>query len=222
MSRDLDPALEAELQKRIIRPIWIARLDIKDDPVNVWTGRGQFAPVGTGDADLDGQIFEGSGDLITIGAIQDTERGSRALTLKLPGVDLTKPILAQVVNDLRIWQFREAWVWFALLDTAHNLVVNPFRIKTGRMDTMTLTNSGTAGTITAIIESHQSFISQPLGTRYSEQRDIDPTDTSQDFVHDLANKQPGIGVRTVSSGGGRSSGGDAGEGRGEFGPRIRF
>jgi len=194
MTRGLDPALEAEVQKDIIRPVWIIRLDIKDDPVNIWTGRGDFSPVGTGDADLDGQTFLGSGDILNIGAIQDTEKGSRALSIKLPGVDLSEPLLAQVVNDLRVWQFREAWVWFGLLDPTGTFVINPFRVKTGRMDSMTLENSADSGSIEVIIESHQSFISNALGTRYSEQVTIDPTDISQTFIHDLANKQPGVGV----------------------------
>lgn len=216
MTRGLDPTLEAELQKDIIRPVWIIRLDIKDDPVLLWTGRGNLQPVGTGDADLDGQVFLGSGNIIEIGAIQDTEKGSKALTLKLPGVDLSKPLLAQIVNDLRIWQFREAWVWFALLDPVNDFIVNPIRIKTGRMDTMTLENNATTGSIAVVIESHQSFISNALGTKYSEQLEIDPTDISQNFVHDLANKQPGIGVKTLPSGGGRGGGGGSGrEGGGQ-------
>lgn len=211
VTRGLDPELNAELEKQVIRPVWIIRLDIKDDPLLVWTGRGSFSPTGTGDPDLDGQIFTGVGDIGEIGAIQDTEKGSKALTLELPGVDLTKPLLAQIVNDLRIWQFREAWIWFGVLDTVNNFVVNPFRVKTGRMDTMTLENNGTEGSIKAVIESHQSFISRALGTRYSEQQDIDPTDISQTFIHDLANKQPGIGVTSSSTdggiGGGRVGGG---------------
>lgn len=201
MSRNLDPVLEAELAKAHIRPVWIVRLDIDTDPVLLWTGRGDFTPIGTGDTELDGRTFTGIGNIGEVGAIQDTERGSKALSLKLPGVDLTKPILAQVVNDLRLWQFRDAWMWFGLLDTSNNVIVNPFRVKTGRMDTMTLNNTGEKGEIEAIIESHQSFAGRSLGTRYSEQKEIDATDTSQDFIHDLANKQPGIGVATSRTGG---------------------
>lgn len=201
MSRGLDPQLETEFQKQAIRPIWIIRLDIKDDPVLVWTGRGLFSPTGTGDADLDGQVFSGVGNIGEIGAIQDTEKGSKALSIKLPGIDLTLPLLSQVVNDLRTWQFREAWVWFGVLDSSNGVIVNPFRVKTGRMDLMTLENNGANGSIEVIIESHQSFASRALGTKYSEQQEIDPTDISQTFIYDLSNRQPGIGVKNQASGG---------------------
>ena len=40
----------------------------------------------------------------------------------------------------------------------------------------------------------QSYVSQALNTRYSQQNELDATDTSQDYVHDLANRQPGIGI----------------------------
>lgn len=213
MTRGLDPELNTELEKDIIRPVWIIRLDIKDDPVLIWTGRGPFVPVATGDVDLDGQTFTGIGNIGEIGSIQDTVKGSRPLILELPGVDLSKPLLVQVVNDLRTWQFRDAWVWFGVLDTVNNFVVNPFRVKTGRMDTMTLENDGTEGSIKVVVESHQAFISRALGTRYSEQREIDPTDTSQNFIHDLANKQPGIGVPNAAPLPGSLFGGGGADGR---------
>jgi len=204
MSRDLDPTQDTELEQGLIRPAWIIRLDIKDDPVQVWTGVGQLIVSGSGDTALDGFTFEGISDIGEIGAIKDTERGSGALKLKLPAVDIDKILLDQIINVPRIWQFRNAYIWFALLDTANNIIINPFRVKTGRLDSISLTDDGSKGTAETTIESHQAYISRALGASYSEQKEIDATDTSQDFVHDLANKTPGISANTSGGGAGSS------------------
>ncbi len=225
MSRDLNALLVTELQKPMIRPVWIIRLDIEDDPVQVWTGAGSFEPTGTGDTALDGFTFDGIGNIGEIGAMSDSETGSKVLTLGLPGVEIDKDLLNQVVNLIKTWQFRDAWVWFALLDENTNLVYNPFRIKTGRMDTMKAGHTGKTGRIDVEIESHQAFISRALDTRYSEQREIDDIDSSQDYIHDLANKQPGIGISGGNDysgtggggpGGGRERAGGYGGSFGEF------
>jgi len=207
MSRNLDPTLVAEYDKQTIRPIWIIRLDILNDPVLVWTGRGTFNPVGTGDTALDGQSFLGLGSIGSIDAIQDTDSGSGAVTLTLPGISSSEPLLSQLLTSADIWRFRNAYIWTGLLDESSSIIVNPFRVKTGRMDNMRATDDGTEATIQVTIESHQAFAGQALDTRYSEQKDIDSTDTSQNYIHDLANKRPGIGVATpnTGSGGGRGS-----------------
>lgn len=204
MSRGLDPTLNTALEQAAIRPVWIIRLDIVDDPVQVWTGKGDLVVTGSGDTALDGYTFTGMGNIGDIGAMQDTDKGSDSLKLKLPGVQTDEYLLQQVIAIPKVWQFRQAWVWFGLLDSTNNIVINPFRVKTGRLDHMVLSEDGETGTISVVIESHQAFISRALGTAYSEQKEIDPTDTSQDYIHDLANKQPGIGDKAIysDSGGG--------------------
>ncbi len=215
MSRGLNPLLETELQKPMIRPVWIIRLDIQDDPVQVWTGAGELSPVGTGDTALDGFTFDGIGNIGEIGAIADSETGSQVLKLGLPGVEIDKDLLNQVVNQTKVWQFKNAWVWFGLLDENTNLVYNPFRVKTGRIDTMKASHTGKTGRMDVEIESHQAYISRTLDTKYAEQNEIDEDDISQSFIHDLANKQPGIGVANNDSS--YSRGGGSGRGYGYSG-----
>lgn len=203
MSRDdLTAGMQTEVQKEIIRPVWIVRLDIVGDPVLAWTGRGPFSPVGTGDGALDGNTFVGLGNLGKISEIKDEEKGSSAVTLTLPGVDLNLEALRQVVLNSNTWQFRQAWIWFGLLNETLGVINNPTRLKTGRIDQMLVNSSGDEGSVSVVLESFQSYAAQPLMSRYVEQKEIDATDKSQDFVHDLANKQPGVGKRTTYYGGG--------------------
>jgi hypothetical protein len=194
----MSTAMSDEVILPLIRPIWIVRLDIDKDPVLAWTGRGDLVVTAsqTGDAALDGRTYLGLGDIGKISDITDTEKGSNAVRLILPGVDLTDTALQQVVLDERTWQNRQAWLWFGMLNTSLNLISDPVRVKTGRMDQMTITGSGTEGSVSVAIESHQTYASQALNTRYSQHKDeIDSNDTSQDYAHDLANKQPGIGEK---------------------------
>lgn len=193
MARDLTAGMITEVQESLIKPVWILRLDIDTDPLYAWTGRGDFSPTGTGDSALDGNTFIGLGNIGKIGDIEDTENGSNAVQLVLPGVDLNETALQEVVLNERLWQNRQGWIWFGLLDTTYNTIISPTRVKTGRMDQMTVSGSGSTGTVTVALESHQSYVSQALNTRYSQQDELDGTDTSQDYVHDLANRQPGIG-----------------------------
>lgn len=196
---DLTPTMAAEVVKPVIRPVWIVRLDIKDDPLYVWTGRGTLVPAGTGDTALDGFSFDGLGALGEIEPLKDTDGGSSAATLTLPGIDLNEVALQQIVTDARLWQFRRAWIWIGMLNESLSLLSNPIRVKTARMDQMKLDADGTKGTVSVILESHQAYSSQPLGTRYIQQSNIDPADISQNFVHDLFNRRPNIGEKTPGS-----------------------
>ena len=215
MTRTLHPDTKAAAQAPTLWPAWVIRLDIKDDPVLVWTGLGQYLPSATGDNALDGLIFEGIANVGDIGAIVEAREGSQALTLSLAGVDLQDEALRQVVFDERTWQFRQAWLWVVLCDEDGNPIGKPVRVKRGRMDQMNHEEDDGEGKVSVEIESHQAYVANVLNTRYSEQLEVDPTDTSQDYVHDLANKIAGIGDKTnVTSGGGGGGGGGGGVGGG--------
>lgn len=192
--RDLHVDMAAEVIKPQIRPVWIVRLDIASDPVYVWTGRAQLSPTGTGDAALDGYTFEGLANVGEISAVKEEASGSDTVTLRMPGVNLDEDMLDQIINTPRQWQGRRCWIWLGMVNEALGIVANPTRVKSGLMDQMKLDDDGSNATVTVSIESHQAFISRISRTRYSRQRDVDPEDASQDYIHDLANKTPPIGV----------------------------
>lgn len=217
MARDLHPATAAALEAATIYPAWVVRLDIKDDPLEVWTGLRDFTPSGTGDAALEGRTYEGVGLIGQIGAIIDSAEGSQAVSLTLPGIDPNGDALKQFVWDARVWQFRQSWIWLALMDAAGAVIGRPIRFKTGRMDRVYARSTEDGGELVVDLESHQVYAAQALTSRYSEQTDIDTSDTSQRFVHDLANRQPNLGapggVSTPGTGvtGGARGGGGGGD-----------
>jgi hypothetical protein len=214
------------LEGEMIPLAFIIRLDIEGDPLFAWTGFGDlaFGAGETGDEALDGQTFEGITHLVAeIGVIQDSQGGSGALEISLPGVDLEEEAMRQVVYNQNAWQFKPAWVWLAVLDDNGSPIGTPIRLKSGRIDQMPVeeTEDG-QGSIRCIIESHQAYGSEALATRYSEQQEINPADTSQKWVWQLANMTPGLGQPhsmaggsgSPSSPGGGGGGGGSGSGSG--------
>lgn len=191
--RILHPSTSAALGADVVYEAWIYRLDILNDPIEIWTGPRNVQFTNSGDAALDNVTFEGLGDIGEIGNVVDGRGGSQAVSLTLPGINLDDDALRQVVFNKSTWQRRPAWIWIATLDADYNIIGVPFRIKTGRMDNMTVGQGRSGNFVEVIIESHQSYASEELNTKYSEQKDIDATDISQAYVHDLANRTAVIG-----------------------------
>ena len=222
MTRPLEAATAAGFDQPVIPLAALVYLDILNDPLWAWTGLGNltFGASETGDPSLDGKTFIGIGNIMEIGNVSEGAGGSDSLDILFPGVDMNDQLAKQVITDRRRWQFRRAIVWLALLDDSLDIVGEPFRIKTGRMDNMPYDESGDKAVIKCVIEGQQAYGSEPLNTRYSEQIDIDNTDTSQKWAHYLSNMTAEIGKKTsveinnIYGGGttGGSSGGYSGGG----------
>ncbi len=205
MTRGMSTAMETEAQARWNQPVVFVRLDIATDPFIKWTGYGPHTPAATGDAAFDGFTFEGLGNIGDIGTIRDTDNGSSVVRLELPGVDIDDTALKEIVQDARQWKWRRAWIWAGYMDTDFGVIVDPTRVKTGRMDTMELVRNKGVGSVVVNIESHQANISQAQANRLSDQKNLDPADTGMDFLADLINRPGGAGVRTTFGAGGVKS-----------------
>jgi len=201
MTRPLEAATITSLNGKDLPLAAIVYLDILGDNVLAWTGIGDlvFGAGQTGDASLDGKTFTGVGTFIELSEISDGIGGSDALEISLPGVDVGQPALRQLITNRNAWQFRRAIVWLMTLDAeTYAITGKPFRIKTGRMDRMPLSENNNNGVVRCVIEGQQSYGDIPLASRYSEQIDINPNDTSQKWAHSLANMKAIIGKSTVT------------------------
>jgi hypothetical protein len=192
--RNMTAAMDTEAGASRNMPVWFIRLDIDTDPLYIWTGYGQHTPSATGDTAFDGITFEGLGNIGTISPIRDTSKGSGAVNLELPGVDLQDTALNEIVNNARKWQYKPAWIWFGYLNTTLGVVVKPTRLKTGRMDNMVASVKKGVGVVTMTIESHQAHISQAQEIKMIDQKNLDPNDTSMDFIVALSNLRGGAGA----------------------------
>jgi hypothetical protein len=202
MARDMPVATQEAAAAPSLYWAYFIRLDILGDPVLAWTGWGDYSFSGTSDPALNGQTFKGITHLVgEVSAVTDGADGSQAVVLTLPGVNLEDEAMRQVVYNRATWQRRSSWVWLAFLDANGDVIGLPTRLKTGRMDLMTVEESedGQTGTVKCQIEAAQTYAGESLDSRYIEQPDLDPTDGSQKFVAMLANASPVIGQAAGST-----------------------
>lgn len=202
MVRPLQTATKDALDRPVVPLAAIVYLDILGDPLFAWTGIGDltFAAAETGDSGLDNKTFKGVGSVIEVSGIEEGAGGSDSLEITFPGVDPDSQLMKQIIKDRRRWQFRRAIVWMLVLNPDTMAIEGkPFRIKTGRMDAMPYSESNDKAGFKCVIEGQQSYGSEPLNTRYSEQIDIDSTDTSQKWVYALANMSAKIGTKSANA-----------------------
>jgi hypothetical protein len=197
MSRSLNSSTKTALTQPTIYPVWFIRLDFYPDPVYVHTGIGDITfSSGTGvDPAIVGFLFKGIANVLSIDTITDAIDGSQALTLTLPGVSLSTDYLQQILTNADLWQRRPAYLWLATYDINGAIIGTPFRVKTGRMDQLPINGDpdSSTGTLQCIIESQQAYSGTALFSKYDTQQQIDPTDISQIYVFDLANRVATIG-----------------------------
>lgn len=181
----------------VLQPIYIIRLDIATDPVQVWTGPGIFAPTGTGDTALDGYTFDSAPAVLSLSdAIESSENGS-PLTLTAPASELDEVILRQVVRDKRQYQGRKAWIWLGFLDTDDDTSVlssPPIRrIKFGHMLSISITEDAENGGSASLIVDVDQGRARGRNMRVQDHNRIwDGEDTFGNYVQPLANRPQGI------------------------------
>lgn len=215
MTRPLEAATATATGQPVLPLAALVYLDVENDPLYAWTGIGDliFTAGQTGDPSLDGKTFTGLGTIVEISNASEGVGGSDALEISMPGVDPNEPMMRQLVTNRQRWQFRRAIVWMMILDPETEAIEGkPFRIKTGRMDKMPYTEGKQGGVIKVRIEGQQAYGNEPLNSRYSEQVDLNPLDTSQKWIHSLANMP--VDLSKSTSGTGSNSGYGGGNGGG--------
>ena len=146
-------AIDDVLTAPTVRPVHIGFFDIKDDPIYGWTGPGLFAPTGTGDLDLDDNVFESAAGAIDVTEFHEDQGIGSALSLTFAvgeeyggwilgqsqlGIDaLGDPkgsIWDQIVIDRRQFLGRKAVIWLGFLNSDESGVLSDIqRMFTGVM-----------------------------------------------------------------------------------------
>lgn len=142
MTRDISPAVVAEIAKPSIHPRFFVELDFLSAPVRLWTGLGQF--------EWDGKTWTGAGDLLGFDEIEEASDGSATtVTLTVSGIpsNLTGPIYQDQ------WQGRSAYIWFGLLDSSGSIVEEPIMLRQGVMDTLNDADDGKSATFSLAIQT---------------------------------------------------------------------
>jgi hypothetical protein len=170
--RAIPAGTDAALLSKKLAPIGLVQLGFGSGTVRLWTGFGNMS--------WGGFTWSGTGTLGQIGPMEETVE-SRAATvqLQLSGIppDVLKIALAED------WQGRDARIYYGVLDDNRQWVGDPFQIRRGLMDLMTLTE-GKEASIALAIESRDIDLGRAKIRRYTaeDQRAEYPGDKGCDAV----------------------------------------
>ena len=179
MSRNLTSAVQTQLAASELEPFLAVKLNFDSGDLRLWTGYG--------DITVDGETYTGGGHLLNISQIEETvEIAARGMTMSLNGVDSSLISLALSEN----YQTRSAKVYLGVLSSG-SVVASPYQLFDGRMDVLTIDDSGETATITLTAESRLIDLERPRLRRYTaeDQKLKHPNDTGLDFVASLQEKE---------------------------------
>ncbi len=214
MRDGMTPTLLDAVKAPVITSYVAARLEFANETLFLWTGGHPIQPTGSGDSLLDGNVFEpvANGVAIEIGDNTFSYSGSDEFTISLAVPASPNVTLAAAEALPAEYLTRPATIWRAILIPQADPLAQPVwmfrRVRSGAMDKVEILNDGRSHKFTLTIESHQSLVSNATNQTYLDQKNYDPTDTSQDYAASIANGDPAP-VKALA--GGSSTGGYAGK-----------
>ena len=179
MTRGITTALNTEFTANEVEPFFAVDLDFDGGNVRIWTGYGNIT--------IDSQTFVGSGDILHISGVEETaDVQANGVTVTLSG--LNSSLVSSALTET--YQGRTCKIYFGALSSGA-VVADPYVLFSGRMDTMTIDDSGTAADITVTAESRLIDLDRARNRRYTtEDQKIDyPDDKGLEFIADLQDKQ---------------------------------
>lgn len=191
MSRDLTAAVQTAVDAVTVRPAFFVFLDLASGPVRVWSGIGDYT--------LGGEVFSGVG---TLGSISPIEEGksvsARGISMSLSGIP--SEIVSLALSEP--YRNRPVAIWLVLFEAdGSTLIADEVQIFSGRIDTMTLADSGETSTIALSAESRLIDLERPRELRFTdqEQKRLFPGDRGLEYVAGLQGKDIPWGVRGGAS-----------------------
>lgn len=183
-----DPTTVAALSAEVIKPVFFAFLDFVGDPVRANTSGADVTPNGTGDPDLDDELFVGiNGTLVSVSPVRFAEGGSESVTAELSGIpgidDETLDLLADPAN----WQGRDARLWRVIRNAANVQQGGFHAYYTGKMTSVSIAGGASEQRIRVTIESYLAALSQASNRTYLDQSRYDGGDESARAAIAIAN-----------------------------------
>ena len=187
-----DPATLDMLGREVVRPPFLAWLDIVDDPIRATTWEVSLRLSGTGDPDLDRQLFSAiSPELGSVSGVKRATGGSDTVTATLSGIVGPNSDLLNVLGDETRWKGRVARLWFLTLNGAGDRVGAVVPYYTGRMVGFRISGSASEQTARITIESYLASLTNASNRTYQDQADFIPGDTSASLTLAVVNGAKG-------------------------------
>lgn len=153
-----------------VRVFYAVEFLLDAGPIRLWTGYG--------DRTIDGEVYTGSGDLMSIGDVATTA------DLSAPNIDLSLSGMPGEIISLALqesYQRRTCNIYFGTEDAGTHAT---FLAYSGTLNTMTIRDSGQTGVITVSIDSKLLELQRASNRRYTSesQKSRYSTDTFFDYV----------------------------------------
>lgn len=180
MSRTLSTAMQAVATAELVRPIYLVDLEFASGSIYLWSG--------LGDLSFNSNTYIGAGDLLSIGAVQEsTELTATGAQITLGGI---KQSLLTLARD-EPYQGRPLTIRLGAFDENGDLIASPVILFSGFMDVMTINDSGETSTITVSAENKLIVFQKTAVRRYTaeDQKIEHPTDKGFEFVAKIQEKE---------------------------------
>ncbi len=157
MARSLASTIISEVTSTNLRPILMVQQKFDSGDINLWTGYRDLV--------VDSETFVGAGDLGNISPIKESQRTkAEGLQFNLSGINSSLLSLA-LQED---YQDRIINLWLGFMDDNNVFIARVLMFK-GRMDVMTITESGITSTISITAENILIALERPNERRYTDE-----------------------------------------------------
>lgn len=175
MARNISTELQNAAAANVVEPLILVEAEFDSYDLRMWSG--------LGDLTWDAKTWTGGGSLLTIDAIEET------VEVKAVGTRVTLSGIPSELLSLALqedYQGRTLRVYIGAFVNG-SIVANPVVIFSGRMDIMTITESGTTSSIEVTVENRLIDFERTKERRYtSEDQKIDyPNDKGFEFVSSI-------------------------------------
>jgi len=187
MARSLTAGMVTEVTAESLHPFVAVEIVFEDATSRAWSGHGTIT--------IDGDIYTGVGNFGEISAINETtENKAVGVELKLSGIPTD--LIATALGEK--YQGNACVIYLGALDENRAVVVDPYKIFSGKIDSMNISEGDESAIITVTAESRMIDMTRARVRRYTpEDQKIDyPTDKGLDYVGSLQDKQITWGVNS--------------------------
>lgn len=180
MARSLTAGMVTEITATVLKPFIAVEIVFDTDTTRVWSGVGTVT--------IGGEIYYGVGTFGSIGPINETtENKAAGVELQLSGIP--PEMIATALGEN--YQGNACSIYLGALDEDHTVIVDPYKIFSGKIDTMNIGEAADSATIRLTAESRMIDMTRSRIRRYTpeDQRVDYPSDKGLDYVSSLQETQ---------------------------------
>lgn len=182
MTRNIAASIISKFSDKTVYPFYALDLNFDGSPVYAWTGLGEIT--------LNGNTYTGTGNLLQISQVQETQDiAAKGMTLSLSGIP--SALLALALTEP--YQGRTCKVYLGFMTSWESPDTSPdtMEIFSGYMDQMTIDEGDETSTISVSVESRLIDLQRPRNRRYTaeNQKIRYPSDKGFDFIESLQDQR---------------------------------